>query len=713
MTKQNEEQKINKTIAENETKLKALRKETIRLEKERRKREREFQAYEKNIFVNLMQPQNIKQKVRNAGAYLLGRRNLKRLYSPSYKRKQASNDLLPYVRSLYEEGFIEKTIEDLTVMFETKSNSYTRRAIAQELALYYANKETKRGANIALYYIGEAKRRETDKKVRQQLAILEAECYVRIGEPTLARQRLHEQLQASQEPDLYLALANTEATLDKRLYWLNKTLEHYGQEPIVLEPEKIANNELTYESLHKARSKARDKNGPKISVILPAYNAADSIHIAIESILNQTWQDIELLIVDDCSTDATFKVIEQYAKKDDRIQVFQTEKNSGPYVARNIALAKATGEFITINDADDWSHQEKLAVQATHLLEHEEVIANTSELARLTNTFHFYRRGTRGNYIFSNMSSLMFRRQPVLKKVGYWDEVRFAADGEYKRRLIQAFGKEAVVDLKTGPLSLPEQSTKSLTASSAFGYSGFFMGARKEYVTSFSAYHERAKNLYYPKQSPTRLFPVPEPMLPESRRHERFLDTVIVANFYDLTKERSDRILKQIRKNKELNIKTGLVQMYDYDTTKRKRHFHQGIRRIIDGEKVQMLVYGEKIKTNIVFIHTAESLLETQRYIPQIKNRVTQVIIDELTKLTYNRHNGVRRMLRQTMTYFSDEIRLYPLDDTIREKLQKDYKRQLGNFQLAAENWLLAGEKEEERYSVRLRNWLVDQHDFI
>src|SRR5699024_11366408 len=82
----------------------------------------------------------------------------------------------------------------------------------------------------------------------------------------------------------------------------------------------------------------------------------------------------------------------------------------------------------------------------------------------------------------------IFRREPVLEKIGYWDEVRFAADGEFKRRLIQAFGKEAVIDLETGPLSLPEQSSTSLTGSSAFGYAGFFMGARKEDVDSFTDY---------------------------------------------------------------------------------------------------------------------------------------------------------------------------------------------------------------------------------
>src|SRR5699024_8426829 len=204
--------------------------------------------------------------------------------------------------------------------------------------------------------------------------------------------------------------------------------------------------------------------------------AETGIAIAVESILAQTWSNLELLIVDDCSPDNTYEVMQQYANKDERVRIFQTPQNSGPYVARNIALQAATGEFVTVNDADDWSHEKKLEIQVKHLIHHEQVMANTSEHARLTEDLTLYRRGTPGRYIFPNMSSTMFRRKPVMEKLGYWDSVRFAADGEFKRRLLKAFGQDAFVDLPSGPLSLPRQAVASLTSSSAFGYNGFFMG---------------------------------------------------------------------------------------------------------------------------------------------------------------------------------------------------------------------------------------------
>src|SRR5699024_10169659 len=87
------------------------------------------------------------------------------------------------------------------------------------------------------------------------------------------------------------------------------------------------------------------------------------------------------------------------------------------------------------------------------------------------------------------------------------------------------------------------------------------MGARKEYVDSFTDYHKRATSFYYPKASNERLFPVPEPMLPDRTKGTRHIPVIIVANFYDLTEERYNLIKKQIEKNRELKLTTRLIQM--------------------------------------------------------------------------------------------------------------------------------------------------------
>lgn len=92
---------------------------------------------------------------------------------------------------------------------------------------------------------------------------------------------------------------------------------------------------------------------PQISVIVPIYNAEDTLNRCIDSILNQTFRDWELLLVDDGSTDRSSGICDRYATKDKRVKVFHT-KNGGVSVARNIGLDSAKGSWITFVDSDDF-----------------------------------------------------------------------------------------------------------------------------------------------------------------------------------------------------------------------------------------------------------------------------------------------------------------------------------------------------------------------
>lgn len=91
----------------------------------------------------------------------------------------------------------------------------------------------------------------------------------------------------------------------------------------------------------------------KISIITPAYNCASKISETIESVQAQTYQNWEMLITDDCSSDETKKVVTVYAEKDPRIKYFCLEKNSGAGVARNNSIKEATGKYIAFLDSDD------------------------------------------------------------------------------------------------------------------------------------------------------------------------------------------------------------------------------------------------------------------------------------------------------------------------------------------------------------------------
>ena len=90
----------------------------------------------------------------------------------------------------------------------------------------------------------------------------------------------------------------------------------------------------------------------KVSVILPVYNVAQYLNETFTSLLNQTLQEIEIIAVNDGSTDNSEEIIKKYAQKDLRIKVF-SQKNQGQSVARNLALQHATGEYIYMMDSDD------------------------------------------------------------------------------------------------------------------------------------------------------------------------------------------------------------------------------------------------------------------------------------------------------------------------------------------------------------------------
>ena len=100
-----------------------------------------------------------------------------------------------------------------------------------------------------------------------------------------------------------------------------------------------------------------------VSIITACFNSENYISETINSVLNQTYQNWELILVDDCSTDNTISIVKEFMRTDRRIKLFQLTKNSGAAVARNTAIREANGTFIAFLDSDDKWLQEKLEIQ--------------------------------------------------------------------------------------------------------------------------------------------------------------------------------------------------------------------------------------------------------------------------------------------------------------------------------------------------------------
>lgn len=100
-----------------------------------------------------------------------------------------------------------------------------------------------------------------------------------------------------------------------------------------------------------------------ISVITPVYNAEEFLKETLDSVLNQTYENIEYLLIDDCSNDSSPDIIKEYSKKDNRVKYIKLETNSGAAVARNTGLENAKGRYVAFIDSDDIWYLDKLEKQ--------------------------------------------------------------------------------------------------------------------------------------------------------------------------------------------------------------------------------------------------------------------------------------------------------------------------------------------------------------
>ncbi len=150
-------------------------------------------------------------------------------------------------------------------------------------------------------------------------------------------------------------------------------------------------------------------NNPKVSILIPLYNAEEYLAETIDSCLNQTYDNIEIIIVDDGSTDLSLEIAKKYEKEYKHIKV-EAQKNSGASAARNRAFGLSSGDFIQYLDADDILHPDKIHLQM-------EVLRNADE-----STLVFGRWGT----FQKSIENIIWKDLPVNKN--YNDPKKFLID---------------------------------------------------------------------------------------------------------------------------------------------------------------------------------------------------------------------------------------------------------------------------------------------
>jgi glycosyltransferase involved in cell wall biosynthesis len=389
----------------------------------------------------------------------------------------------------------------------------------------------------ALAYL--CQRRTIDPRViySKEQVLLEADCWLRCAEEARAYERVMAARRkvGRKDPDLLLALSNcfargTDTTaVESRLAAINTILQSAGFQSLCRQD---ANSPLRLNNITAVAHPAQGPERAKVSVLMPAYNAGEQIEWALRSVLAQSWQNIEVLVVDDCSTDDTPECVKAIAQTDERVRFFQMPRNSGAYAARNYGLSLASGDVITVHDSDDWSHPQKLETQVRYLLDHPEATATLTDWARAREDLYF--TGTfraHAALISENTSSLMFRRE-VVNALGRWDLARTSADTEFVLRLRAVYGPDSVVPLHQGvPLAFALDQETSLTRTPVTHAKTLFYGARREYREAAEEWHAsvQQKELKLPRHG--RPFPIPSVMQPHRESSVPNYDLVVIADF--------------------------------------------------------------------------------------------------------------------------------------------------------------------------------------
>jgi len=150
-------------------------------------------------------------------------------------------------------------------------------------------------------------------------------------------------------------------------------------------------------------------SNPLVSVVIPLYNAQKYINETIESVINQTYTNWELLVVDDCSTDNSIELVKEFENKDSRIRLIESETNfGGPARPRNIGIDNAKGEYIAFLDADDVWIKDKLEIQIKYMINYK--IDFTS-----TNMLHLYENTLLKHSLFYKLKIYLLRDRVSLK----------------------------------------------------------------------------------------------------------------------------------------------------------------------------------------------------------------------------------------------------------------------------------------------------------
>lgn len=387
---------------------------------------------------------------------------------------------------------------------------------------------------------------------------------VREGHPARALERMERLgLTPDNTPNYHLLRANalnpfTQGTQGDAGEWL-ELLSHAYVAKGLGRLELLPGSGSPFERL-AAQARAASVDGPLVSIIMPVYRADARVATAIRSVLEQTWKNLELIIVDDGSPPPHRAFLSRLAEQDPRIRLVHCATNRGTYSARNVGLELAQGEFVTCQDADDWSHPQRIQVQVEHLSRNPDSVANLGNMLRVDADLEVRHRSPAPTLAHKALITLMFRRREVMARVGYWDSVRKMGDAEFLFRIELAFRAEIDVAGEP-PVYFAMHDASSLSGSDM--RLGYMDPERRIYRARYREWHRKIADgkasAFLPKNARPRHFPAPASFLPE--RPEAELFDVVFASELGFTGGNVHSLVHEMEICVQAGLRVGLVHV--------------------------------------------------------------------------------------------------------------------------------------------------------
>ena len=413
---------------------------------------------------------------------------------------------------------------------------------------------------------------------------------------------------------------------------INGVFGRYGLIPI---GKRDGARPLSIDNLAAAAAPPRPDTRARVSVIVPAFNCEATLGTALASLAEQSWADIEVLIVDDRSEDATPDVASDFCARDPRFRLIRQAVNGGSYPCRNRALAEATGEYITIHDADDWSHPEKIRLQADNMARG--APCNFTAWARTLPHLMFLGTVQATRTVVSlNFSSHMIRRDALLA-MGGWDHVRVSGDTEliWRAEALAGRGRDAFRDrllLPACPLSFGRLSPSSLTGSGGTHVLSVHHGVRREYREGADHWHGKLRGGEgrgaLAEIGATR-FPAPATIRPE-RPEPPPLDLLMLADFNMLGGTHASA-MAMLSAGLRAGLACGILQYrrYDLDVT---RPLDPATRQFAWDHGLRILTPGESARAATVILSHPPLASHVMDRFPAIDHDRLVVVVNQMAE---------------------------------------------------------------------------------